>query len=267
MRDGPVVGLLSDFGTRDWYVGVLKAILLRGCPDARIVDITHEIPPHDIAAGAFVLHAAAPWFPARSVLLAVVDPGVGSDRRLLAMDVDGRRFVGPDNGVLALVASQAKRRAIVELTNRRRWLQPVSSTFHGRDILAPVAARLASGARLTSVGETVDAWRPLAFAEPMQRAGLSTGAIIHIDRFGNLITNLPATLLERGRAARVRCGKRRARVVSSYSEGRVRELVALTGSHGYVELAVRDGSAARQIRAARGDVVSARIGASRAHRC
>ena len=141
----PLIALLTDFGTRDWYVATLKAVLLSRCPTARLVDITHEIPPQDTVAGAFTLAAAAPWFPRGTVFLAVVDPGVGSRRAIVAVRADSYYFVGPDNGLLAHSVQHAKRLTVIRLTNREHWLTPVSATFQGRDMMAPVAAYLASG--------------------------------------------------------------------------------------------------------------------------
>lgn len=255
---GPVVALLTDFGTRDWYVAALRGVILSRCPRARLIDITHEISPQDVVAGAFTLAAAAPWFPRGTVFLAVVDPGVGSARALLAARADGRYFVGPDNGLLAPVLARATPRAVVRLTNRRYWLRNVSRTFQGRDILAPVAAYLAAGGSLARLGVPLARLAPLEVPTPQRGGRRLCGCIIHIDGFGNLITNLPASALaSRGRRANptVRYRRRLVRVVSSYGEGRARELIALANSQGLIELAVREGSAARTSHAKRGDRV------------
>ena len=299
----PVIGLLSDFGTRDWYVGTVKAVLLSRCPTARLVDITHEIPPQDTLAGAFTLAAAAPWFPAGSVLLAVVDPGVGTDRAILAGRADDCWLVGPDNGLLALTLARAKRVSLVRVTNRRFWPSTVSQTFHARDIMAPAAAALASGCALRTLGPAVRQAEALAWPVVERRGGTVRGQVMHIDAFGNLITNIPAQLVARAvdpstrapalaggtslgmspQAGRgvvlserseskdggtgapglpgglhrpvVQYKRRRVRVVTSYAAGAPRELVAVGGSLGYLELAVRDGSAARMCHAVRGDDV------------
>lgn len=252
----PVIGLLSDFGTRDWYVGTVKAVLLSRCPTARLVDITHEIPPQDTLAGAFTLAAAAPWFPAGSVLLAVVDPGVGTDRAILAGRADDCWLVGPDNGLLALTLARAKRVSLVRVTNRRFWPSTVSQTFHARDIMAPVAAALASGCALRTLGPAVRQTEALAWPMVERRGGTVRGQVMHIDAFGNLITNIPAQLVARAvDRPVVQYKRRRVRVVTSYAAGAPQELMAVGGSLGYLELAVRDGSAAWMCHAVRGDDV------------
>ncbi len=252
----PVIALLTDFGARDWYAGALKGVLASRAPRVAVADITHEIPPQDVAAGAFTLAAAAPWFPRGTVFLAVVDPGVGSRRALLAAWADGRQFVGPDNGLLALCLQQATRLRVVRLNRPRHWLPDVSRTFQGRDIMAPVAAYLARGGRLSALGSPVRRFHPLALPVPQRRGRRMTGRVVHVDTYGNLITNLPAALLPpNGPVAAIRCQGCRARVVSSYADGRARELLAMAGSLGFVELAVRDGSAASACGSARGDAV------------
>ena len=253
----PLVALLTDFSTRDWYVAVLKAVILSRCPRAQVVDITHEVPPQDTVAGAFTLAAAAPWFPRDTVFLAVVDPGVGTRRALLAAHADHHYFVGPDNGLLALSLQRAKRLAVVQLTNRRYWLTPVHQTFHGRDIMAPVAAYLAAGGALPRLGSPRQRVTPLALPALRRERRGARGHVVHIDAFGNLITNLPATLLSgrRGEPVTLRYKQRAVRVVSSYAAGRPQELVAVAGSLGFVELAINQGSVAWTVNAARGDEV------------
>lgn len=252
-RRAPLVALLSDFGTQDWYVACMKAVILSRCPGAQLVDITHEIPAQDVIAGACTLAASFPWFPSATVFLCVVDPGVGSARPLIAVRAGGRVLVGPDNGLLGLVLAQTPRPRIVRLTERRFWLPRPSRTFHGRDILAPVAAALARGAALERFGPPTTRFQPLSLPVPRRRGRRVSGCIVHIDRFGNLLTNLPAQLAATtaGRPT-IRFGRREARVVSSYAEGRYGELLALVGSSGYLELAMRDGSAAKRLRARRG---------------
>ncbi len=254
----PCVALLTDFGTRDWYVGTLKGVLLSLCPRVHVVDITHDIPPQDVIAGAFTLSAVAHWFPPGTVFLTVVDPGVGSRRALLAAEADQRYFVGPDNGVLTLSLERAKRLTIVRLTNRRYWLNPVSHTFHGRDILAPVAAHLASGRSLRALGVVTRRITSLSLPTVQRTGRTMQGCLVHIDAFGNLITNVPGAAL-RGRPAHtkrvLRYKRRWVRVVSSYADGRPNELIAVIGSLGFVELAIREGSAAWTFRAKRGDRV------------
>lgn len=256
-RRPALLALLTDFGTRDWYVAMLKAVVLSRCPTARLVDITHEIPPQDITAGAFTLAAAAPWFPAGTVFLAVVDPGVGSARALLAAHADGRYFVGPDNGLLALCFQRAKRLTVIRLISRRYWLKEVSRTFQARDVMAPVAAHLAAGGSLRVLGIPMPRVTPLALPQPQHKGTRVIGHIVHIDAYGNLVTNVPAGLLPSSHAAAtaLQYKQRAARVVSSYAQGRPNELIAVVGSLGFVELAVRNGSAAWVLSARRGDEV------------
>ena len=257
----PLLALLTDFGPRDWYVATLKAVLLSRCPTARLVDITHEVPPQDTVAGAFTLAAAVPWFPPGTVFLAVVDPEVGSGRAIIAARADHYYFVGPDNGLLTLSVQHAKRLTAVRLTNRRYWLTPVSATFQGRDVMAPVAAHLARGGSLGRLGVTLPHLAPLALPTVRQEGSVFHGHVVHIDAFGNLVTNISASSLA-PRAGRrhvvVRYKRRAVRVVSSYAAGGPRELVAVVGSLGLIELAIRNTSAAWTFNAARGDEVEVR---------
>lgn len=262
-RSAPCIALLTDFGTRDWYVGMLKGVLLTRCPHVPLVDITHDIPPQDIIAGALTLSVTARWFPPGTVFLCVVDPGVGSSRPLLAAQAYGQYFVGPDNGLFAPVLQDAKPRTVIRLTKTRSWLKTVSRTFQGRDILAPVAAQVACGTPLRALGVAVPRVQPLALPQPQRVDGKLSGCILHIDAFGNLITNIPESAL----TPRARLGKRAvrykqdwARVVSSYADGRPNELIAVVGSLGLLELAIREGSAAWTCNAKRGDRVDVVVG-------
>jgi len=256
-----VIALLTDFGTRDWYAAALKGVILSHAPRAQLVDITHEIPPQDVVAGAFVLASAVEWFPPGTIFVAVVDPGVGSERPLLAARADDRYFIGPDNGLLSWSLERTAASTIVRLTNRRYWRKDVSRTFHGRDIMAPVAAHLARGVRLSRFGTPVERITKLTVPTLQRRERSVEGSILHIDAFGSLITNLPETLL-RGKLSsgqvRVRYKDRQARMVSSYGEGQASELIAVVGSLRLIELAIREGSAAWVCNARRGDPVELR---------
>lgn len=254
----PLIALMTDFGTRDWYAACMKAVMLGICPQARVVDITHDISLQDILGGAMTIAAASPWFPRDTVFACVVDPGVGTSRHLIAARADHHWFVGPDNGVFGLVFQRAKRLSLVHLTNPRYWLPTISQTFHGRDIIAPVAAHLARGRALQALGVPQARYQSLSLP-PLQRTRRALrGRVVYIDTFGNLITNLPGDLLSSSVACRVRYHTTAARAVSSYAKGRRGELLALIGSSGYVELAVREGSAARRFHARRGDRVELR---------
>lgn len=272
----PIVTLTTDFGLSDGYVASMKGVILSLSPQAIIVDITHDVPAQDILHGAFVLSAACAFFPAGTVHVVVVDPGVGAGRRALGLSWRGHYFVGPDNGVLSLVLGDSLRRdpgrgGIVapydgplpagavchELTERRYHLPKVSSTFHGRDLFAPVAAHLSLGVRLRRMGPRVTAVRYLGVAAPqMLKDGIMRGAIIHIDRFGNAVTNLRRDHVGETEAE-IRVGRTVVhRLSRSYQDGD--EVLALWGSSGYLEIAVRDGSAARRLRLKPGQAVTVR---------
>jgi S-adenosylmethionine hydrolase len=219
------------------------------------LDLSHEIPPHDIMAGALTVSAVVPWLPAGTIVVGVVDPGVGTRRVPLAACVDARFFVGPDNGLFSLVWDRATRLTIVRLTKPRFWNSGVSSTFHGRDLFAPVAGHLAQGRSLRALGSVVTRYQRLPWPSLQSRKTSVRGAVIHIDRFGNAITNLPSELMTRHPEGWVRFRRRTLRIVPSYGFGRAGEGVAVPGSHGYVEVAVREGSAAGRCRITRGDAV------------
>ena len=188
----PLITLLTDFGTRDAYVGSLKGVILSLNPEVRLVDLSHEVDPQDIRAGAFMLAEAAAYFPPGTIHLAVVDPGVGSRRRALAARCRGHYWVGPDNGLFHLIFNRAPDLAMVSLENPAYFRPRVSATFHGRDIFAPVAAHLSLGVDLDDFGPRVTDPVSLAFPEPEFGPETIQGEIISVDRFGNLISNIPA---------------------------------------------------------------------------
>lgn len=247
-----VVTLLTDFGTRDAFVGVMKGVFLAFDPHLRIVDLTHEVPPQHVATGAFWLARSFRYFPQGTVHVAVVDPGVGTARRALAVAASNHYFVGPDNGVLASLLPHASEvrsidRAFVQqkLAVRLPFADAGSATFHGRDVFAPAAAWIAGGGRLTDLGP------PLA--DPAVELPPSPPRVEIVDHFGNLITNLDWRV-DRGDPG-VELRGRRLRWVRTYGEAQPGECVALLGSFGTVEIAVRDGSAARELRVAPGELL------------
>jgi len=194
-----LVTLLSDFGDRDVYVGVMKGIIAQINPEIRVIDLTHQIPPQDIAAARFCLMNASPYFPDGTVHIAVVDPGVGSQRRAIAVEFAGGFLVGPDNGIFSGVLSQSPAVAAVELTNSNYWRTPEPScTFHGRDIFAPVGANLASGVPLKELGQEIDieTLLKLDIGECQKTSRGWLGCIQYIDHFGNLISNIPGNYVE-----------------------------------------------------------------------
>lgn len=250
-----IVTLTTDFGTRDPYVAAVKGVLLSGCPDARIVDLSHEISPHDVCEAALFLAQAAPWFPPGTVHVAVVDPGVGTGRRPLAARAGGRLFVLPDNGLVALVLRSLPLEEARVIGVRR----PASATFHGRDVFAPAAAALACGRPLSDIGAEAGALAPLPFAQPELRGGEVRGEVVHVDRFGNLVSNIDAASLAGADCAGVQiCGRLLGPPLRAYGAAEPGQLLALWNSAGLLEIAVREGSAAALLAAGRGAAVSAR---------
>jgi S-adenosylmethionine hydrolase len=260
-----IITLCTDFGTRDEYVGVLKGVILSVDPTAAIVDLSHRIPPQDVTAAAYMLRAAFIYFPEGSVHTAIVDPGVGTARAIVAARFQGHAFLAPDNGLLPLMWNGATPVEVVQVDNQDLFRQPVSQTFHGRDIFAPVAAHLAKGAELNEVGHAIAASRLLCMdhGNPCfdPDAGI-TGSIVWIDRFGNLITNIGLSLLDRlapaakAGAVETQVGQHRIFGLSNhYAEGVSGRPVALIGSRGCLEIAVNCGSAVETLRASRGDRV------------
>jgi hypothetical protein len=256
------ITLTTDFGMADWFVGTVKAVILRIQPRARVVDITHEIPPGDIRAGAFALMASCRHFPNGTVHLAVVDPGVGSPRRAIAVRTADRFFVGPDNGLLSWALRLEKIKTIRLLENRRYFLKPVSRTFHGRDIFAPVAAYLSRGLPAPRLGRELKDYVRLPWPQTTKQRGLARGEIVHIDRFGNAITNLEPGLVSGARAGACETmGERKLRcpLAEFYGAVPLNRPVALIGSSGLLEIAVNGGSAARQFGLKTGSPVTVRI--------
>ena len=259
----PLVALLTDFGTRDHYAGAIKGVVLGICPDATLVDITHEIPPHDVLAAALELAACYRAFPAGTVFLVVVDPGVGSARRPLAVEAGEYRFVAPDNGVLTAVLQETPPRRIVELSERRYARPTVSRTFEGRDRFAPAAAWLAKGTEIRSLGRTLTDVVRLDLPSSHVEAGTLSGVVVRVDHFGNLVTNIDRGVFERHvqGAAHVEvsaAGHRIPLVVSTYADAGAGQLCALFGSSEHLEIAVNGGSAAERLGLGRGAVVSVR---------
>ena len=256
----PVIALLTDFGTTDHYAGTMKGVILGICPDVTLVDISHDIPAHDVAAGALELAAAYKYFPSGTIFVAVVDPGVGSARRGLAADTGDYRFVAPDNGVLTMVLREAPPKKVVELTERRYARPTVSRTFEGRDRFAPAAAWLAKGTQLPALGRPVNEIQKLDI--PVPEAGPDTlrGVVVRVDRFGNLVTNIDRKAVERlgqgGTIAIDAGGQRIERLVATYAELPSDGVGALFGSTDHLELAAPSSSAAQRLALGRGAPVT-----------
>ncbi len=250
-----VITLLTDFGLRDNFVGAMKGVILSINPGVTIVDITHEVPPQDVLAAAFLLDTAWPYFPPGSIHVAVVDPGVGTARRAIAVETSRAVFLAPDNGLLTPVLRSGDVRRIVSLTNPRYWLPQVSSTFHGRDIFAPVAAHLSLGVPLEELGVAVDDPVLLDWPCPSKLPdGTIVGHILHIDRFGNLITDIKAEDLGKEVVIRV-AGKTIHGLKKTFADVAIGEPVAYIGSTGRLEIAIRQGNAALTFNLRRGDEI------------
>lgn len=245
-----VITLTTDFGTRDWFVGTMKGVILRLNPRVAIVDLTHAVPAGDLRAGAFALAAACGFFPKGTIHVAVVDPGVGSQRKAVAIRTADYVFVGPDNGILSWALAERKITAIHSLENEAYFLQPVSHTFHGRDVFAPIAAHLSRGVPIQRFGPSQNDLVRLAWPEPRKGQGNVEGEVIYIDRFGNAITNLDRSSLPDLTSAvcEISSGRRRVCPVShDYQAVAPGRPVALIGSSGLLEIAINGGSAAKTL--------------------
>ena len=262
-----IITLLTDFGLQDGYVGIMKGVIWGIAPGVQIADISHAIEAQDVLQGALTLRRAVPYFPAGTVHVGVVDPGVGTSRRALAGRLGDQYFVGPDNGLFSLVQEQAEaqeqRVEWVHLTNPEYWMPHISAVFHGRDIFAPVAAHLANGALLSALGEPVHDPVRLALPQPQPTAGDKppdhggwSAQVIHIDRFGNLATNLRREQIDPAQAIIINIkGMEIQGVVQAYGEGVPGELVALFDSGDLLSIAVVNGDAARTFQVKVGDPV------------
>jgi len=251
IRPRPLITLLTDFGTRDAYVASLKGVILSLNPEVRLVDLSHEVPPQDVRAGALILTEAAPYFPPGAIHLAVVDPGVGSPRRGLAAQGRGHFWVGPDNGLFHLVFRQVSPLTIVSLENPLYFRSQVSATFHGRDIFAPVAAHLSLGVDLSRFGPRLTDPVSLDWPEPRFSPETISGEIIYVDRFGNLISNLRAAEVSAWLGERdltLQAGPLNIRgLVRAYADVAHGEFLTLVGSHGFLEIACAMDNAAQRL--------------------
>lgn len=275
-----LVSLTTDFGLADGYVAAVKGAMLRVAPSVRLIDVSHAVEPQDVMGAAFVLAQALPHFPDRTVHLVVVDPGVGTDRRAVAVEVEyaGLRgpetytFVGPDNGILSLLLADPHAggsvRGAVVLDRPEAWGRPSpTATFHGRDVFGPVAARLAAGAALSEVGSAIGALAPLHWPLPIVDAQGIDGMVLHVDRFGNGLTNISAEAVEHlgaGRSVTCYAGSAVVRgLARTYGQVAHGEPVALFGSGGHLEIAVNGGSAAELLGIRRGATVTLLVGEAR----
>jgi S-adenosylmethionine hydrolase len=239
----PIVTFLSDFGERDQYVAAMKGVVLDRCREATLVDMTHEVPPGDVLRGALILAGSSCWFPAGAIHVAVVDPGVGTDRAALLIESADRFYIGPDNGLLSLAAGSASR--IHRLDADEFFVHPVSSTFHGRDVFASVAGHLAAGRKPAELGTAIGGYHRIELPAVERAADSVAGEILYADAFGNLVTNIGAGDLAALGADPIVdiAGGRRVRLCRAYADARSGALVALIGSTALLEIAVTNGSA------------------------
>ncbi len=255
----PIIALLTDFGTQDHYVGAMRGVVLGICPDATVVDITHDVPAHDVVTASLELAASYRYFPAGTIFLVVVDPGVGSARRGLAADIGDYRFVAPDNGVLTAVFREDPPKRVVELTERRYARPTVSRTFEGRDRFAPGAAWLAKGIELNALGRPVSNYEMLDIPVACVEAGRIAGEVLRVDRFGNLVSNITRNTFEQvatGGSIRIDVAQQEiGRLVETYADIRDDEVCALFGSTDHLEFAAKEKSAADRLSVGRGSPV------------
>lgn len=247
----PLITLLTDFGSTDHYVAAMKGVMLGICPEVNLIDIAHDIDAYAIAGAGFTLAQARVCFPKGTVHLIVVDPGVGSARRPIVAEAGGQCFVAPDNGVLSMVLEAEPKHKVHEISVRKWFRQPVSQTFHGRDIFAPVAARVATGVPLSKFGKRIEDCVRLPFARPVKAGGDEwTGMALKVDRFGNIVTNFDRHFCDglAGRRFRLRIGSQTvSRVLASYAEAGGEEPFAICASSGYLEISCRQRSAAEKL--------------------
>lgn len=271
MAHRPIVTLTTDFGSNDHFVGTLKGVILDIAPNAAIVDICHAVQAFDILDGALAIAQAYSYFPPRTVHLVVVDPGVGSARRPIIASSEKYNFVAPDNGVLSLMYARETRLSVRDITATHYFLQPISQTFHARDIFAPIAAYLAKGVDLEKFGDEITDYVRFNAPKPKAADGNSLrGVVLRVDRFGNLITNFapedaPALFQANVPPFKMVVGKREVTSLrTSYSEGAAGEVFAIVGSMGYIEIATNRGSAAQLASAAKGTEVQLVLGGATA---
>lgn len=269
MHHPRLITLLTDFGLTDPFVGIMKGVIARVDPRLRLIDLTHGIPAQDVRRGAMALAEAVGFFPKGTVHLAVVDPGVGSERRPVAIRIPGGFLVGPDNGLFSFVLARFPALEALVLDQPRYWHSPQpSKTFHGRDLFAPIAAHLARGTRFAKLGTPIDpsGLHRLPLPEIRQSDGRFFGEITAVDHFGNLVTNLPAALVAGGPWLVTVAGSEIAGV-GTYAEVSTGALAALIGSHGQIEIAVNQGRAVDRLAVKPGEPVSVRVEARQASTC
>jgi len=253
-QNRPLITLTTDFGTASPYLAAMKGVILTRCPQANLVDLTHEIPPQDITHAAYYLREAMPWFPTGSIHVVVIDPGVGTSRLPLCVTINDQHILCPDNGLWTLIETKSAP-VVHHMSNQKHHLPQISNTFHGRDVFAPGAAALANGIPPDVLGPRLDQWQRLAWPAYRLEQNMLHGEVIFIDRFGNLITNIPAESLSHGTDS-VQIGTQSiTRFVKTYGLAQPGELITLISSNGYLEIAEVNGNAARRLNVSRGQSV------------
>lgn len=253
----PIITLTTDYGTADHLMAVLKGVILKINPEATIVDITHAVTPYDLLDGALAIAQAYSYFPPRTIHVVIVDPGVGTERRPILVSGQNQYFIAPDNGVLSAVFEKEQNILVRHLTSEHYFLQPVSKTFHGRDVFAPVAAWLSKHWQPGSMGEEISDYKRFALPKPKEADGALKGVVLKVDSFGNLLTNfraedLPGEATTNGHL-KLQVGPHPiARLVPTFASGNAGEAVAFIGSSGYVEIAVNKGNASKTLSVGRG---------------
>jgi S-adenosylmethionine hydrolase len=263
----PIITLTTDFGTNDHFVGAMKGVILEIVPEATIVDISHSVQAFDVLDGALTISQAYSYFPTRTVHVVVVDPGVGTARRPIVASCDKYHFVAPDNGVLSLVYAKEERMHVRHITSEHYFLQPVSNTFHARDIFAPVAAYLAKEVDSLKFGEEIEDFTKFSAPKPKAvEANKLRGVVLKVDRFGNLVTNItaqdaPALFAADAKGFKIVVGKSEiTEIHSSYAEGAPGEVFGILGSMGFLEISANRGAAAQLAGAAKGSDVTVILG-------
>jgi len=257
----PIITLTTDFGLKDPYVAEMKAVILSICPNAQIIDITHQIEKFNVRMGAYTLACATPYFPKGTIHVAVVDPGVGTKRRPLLIETEKDFFIGPDNGVSALAAKAQRIRHVYEISNRNFMLPHVSNTFHGRDIFAPAAAHIANGVSPSELGPEVEDIVVPEFSKLVKKKNAVIGEVLHVDSFGNIITNFEEKelkLMGTSGTVNVKLKNRllKLKLCKAYAETPPKQPLAIIGSHNFLEIAINQGNAAEKFKAKTGDKIT-----------
>jgi S-adenosyl-L-methionine hydrolase (adenosine-forming) len=256
-----IITLTTDYGTNDHLVGTLKGVILKIHPEVTIVDITHHVTPYDLLDGALTIGAAYSYFPARTIHVVVVDPSVGTERRPLLVTSENQYFIAPDNGVLSLVYERDPHVVVRHANVEHYYLQPVSSTFQGRDVFAPIAAWLAKSGQTAAMGDVIEDYKKFAMPRPKTANGVMKGIILRVDNFGNLVTNfrsedISEEVRKAGKVDLMVGTHGVSRLVETFASGNAGEAVAYIGSSGYVEVAVNKGNASRTLALGRGAAVT-----------